>query len=843
MTRPNRIIRNIVAVALVLAGLALLAAWWVVRRPLPTLDGSLKVPGLKADVMVDRDEWGRPWIRANSVGDLVTAQGYVMAQDRLWQMDLLRRASGGDLSEIFGEVALDFDTENKTLGMREAAERAVADSSPEIRGLLEAYATGVNQYIEQRQNRLPIEFTLLRYKPKVWTPADTYLISLYMYKTLTSTWKSKLNRQWVMDKAGPERSRLLFNEDSPLDIPVLGVLPAAIAKPAGRIMAKPPQPSAGSASPVSRAKSGSASSASDAPPFAPQSWDAARGFLAQFEEQSSEIIGSNNFAVSGAHTASGKPLLANDTHLGLGVPCIWYLAHLTAPGWNVEGFALPGAPLVIIGHNDRIAWGFTNSNADVEDLYAEKFDTNNPLAYRVNGKWLAALVRRETIHVRGTADVGLDVVVTRHGPVVHREPASEGGAAYALRWTALEPGGLDFGFPLLGRARNWDEFVETTRHIAGPGQNVVYADLKGNIGFTIPAKIPIRAKGNGALPVAGYTDEFEWKGYIPFEELPRVQNPPGGIIATANARTVGAAYKYYLTDRWAGPYRTHRIYDLLIGRTGLTPEDCNAIQNDIFSMPNDFLSKQLIAAALLKDPKDPRAKGIIQGLAMWNGLATTSSVETSFLEYTRHAILHRLLSSILGDANSKYELWEPGSVYNDVWWRDKEFLAGLLKARPAAWLPSGFASYDDLLLASADDAVAQLEKKTHRRAPADWGWGRLHMLDMAHPLGRTWGLHWLLSIGPYEQGGTIDTVRAMGIGESAAPGTGHGPAMRIVADLSNFDNSLMEIATGESGQYGSANYRDQFPGWFEGRGIPAPFSETAENKSRAHHLVLMPAAQ
>ena len=839
MTRISLFARNIAAVILVLAGVALLATWWIVRRPLPTLDGSLTVPGLKAGVIVDRDEWGRPWIRANSVEDLVTAQGYVMAQDRLWQMDLLRRASGGDLSEIFGDVALDFDKENKTLGMHEAAERAVADSSPEIRGLLEAYAIGVNQYIEQRQNRQPIEFTLLRYKPKSWTPADTYLISLYMYKSLTSTWKSKLNRQWVMEKAGPERSRLLFNEDSPLDIPVVSALPATIAKPAGRILPKLSQHADGSAS---SAATGSATSAVDAPPFAPQSWDAARGFLAQFEEESSEIIGSNNFVVSGAHTASGKPLLANDTHLGLGVPCIWYLVHLTAPGWNVEGFALPGAPLVIIGHNDRIAWGFTNSNADVQDLYAETFDANNPLVYRVNGKWQTAQVRHETIHVRGAADVGLDVLLTRHGPVVYREPANEGGRAYALRWTALEPSGLDFGFPLLGRARNWDEFVETTRHIAGPGQNAVYADVDGNIGFTIPAKIPIRAKGNGALPVAGDTDDFNWKGYIPFEELPRAENPPSGIIATANARTVGAGYKYYLTDRWAGPYRTHRIYDLLMGRTGLTPEDCNAIQNDIFSMPNDFLAKQLIAATESKNPKDPRARGIIQGLTLWNGRATSGSVETSFLEYTRHALLHRLLSPILGDANSKYELWEPGSVYNDVWWRDKEFLADLLKTRPAAWLPSGYASYDELLLASADDAVAQLEKKTQSRAPADWGWGRLHTLDMAHPMGRTGFLHRLLSIGPYEQGGTIDTVRAMGIGESGAPGAGHGPAMRIVADLSNFDNSLMEIATGESGQYGSAYYRDQFPEWFEGRGIPAPFSEGAENRSRAHHLVLMPVA-
>jgi|SRR5580704_3143392 penicillin amidase len=817
MTRASRILRNFAALILVLAGIALLAAWWVVRRPLPTLDGSLTVRGLKAGVIVDRDQWGRPWIRANSIEDLVTAQGYVMAQDRLWQMDLLRRASGGDLSEIFGEVAINFDKENKTLGMREAAERAVADSSPEIRGLLESYARGVNQYIEQRRNRLPIEFALLRYKPQPWTPTDTYLISLYMYKTLTSTWRAKLNRQWVMAKAGPERSRLLFNEDSALDVPVVGALPMGTIEPEMK----------------KQAAASSSISIGDAPPFPAQEWDAARSFLAQFEEESSEIIGSNNFVVSGAHTASGKPLLANDTHLGLGVPCIWYLVHLTAPGWNVEGFALPGAPLIIIGHNDRIAWGFTNSNAEVQDLYAETFDPANPLAYRVDGEWRTASVRHETIHVRGSADVPVDVVVTRHGPIVHHEGGMDGGRAYALRWTALESGGLDFGFPVLGRARNWDEFIETTRHIAGPGQNVIYADVDGNIGFTIPAKIPIRTNGNGALPVQGDTDDFEWKGYIPFEELPRVENPAGGIIVTANARTVGAGYKYFLTDRWAGPYRTHRIDDLLNGRSGLTPNDFNTIQNDIFSIPDDFLAKQLLAIAPSKTPRDPRASAIIRGLAAWNGRATSDSVETSFLEYTRHALLHRLLVPVLGNGISRYELWEPESVYNDVWWRDKEFLDGLLRDRPAAWLPVGMATYDDLLLASADDAAAHLEKVTKSSASSDWQWGRLHQLDMAHPLGRSGFLHRLLSIGPFEQGGTIDTVRAMGVG--------HGPAMRIVSDLSNFDNSLMEITTGESGIYGSANYRDQFPEWFAGRGIPAPFTESAENKVQAHHLVLMPA--
>jgi penicillin amidase len=820
MTRATRITSNIFAVLLVLLGIALLAGWWMVHRALPKLDGSISIAGLRDGVIVDRDQWGRPWVRAKSVEDLVMAQGYVTAQDRLWQMDLLRRAAAGDLSEIFGSVAVEFDKENRTLGLRQAAERAAADSNADIRGLLDSYARGVNRYIEEHFDRLPIEFILLGYKPRAWTPTDTYLISLYMYKTLTSTWKSKLNRQWITERAGAERASELFVVDSPLDHYIVGGVAAE-------------QPHSPANVPAKRTAHDSAASG-NAPPFASPRWDAAHAFLEQFEEESSEIVGSNSFVVSGSHTASGKPLLANDTHLGLGVPCIWYVVHLTAPGWNVAGFALPGAPLVIIGHNERIAWGFTNSNADVQDLYIEQFDSEASRAYRVNGALMQADVRRETIHVRGKPDVVHEVVATRHGPIVHRDPPGEGGRAYALRWTALDPGGLDFGFPLLGRANNWDEFLEVTRHIAGPGQNTIYADVDGNIGFTIPARIPMRASGNGSLAVPGETDEFEWKGYIPFEVLPRAWNPTGGIIATANARTVGPGYKRFLSDRWAGPYRTARLNELLEGRSGLGPADCNGIQNDILSLPDKFLAEQLVLATRSNRSMDSRVKALIEKLKSWDAKATSDSGETSFVEYSRHALFHNLLAPLLGDETSKYELWEPRSIYNNVWWRDKVFLENILRTRPTAWLPKGYADYDSLLIDSANEAVAQLTKETQASDPAIWRWGRLHPLEIDHPLGRGGAFRSALSIGPVEGGGTIDTVRAMGVG--------HGPAMRFVADLSNFDNSLMEITTGESGQFASPYYRDQFPEWFEGRGIAAPFSEAATDKARVHRLFLLPAA-
>ena len=641
MQRPKRshFLINFVAVLMLAVGLCLLVAWWFTWRPLPTLDGTVELPELKNSVTVDRDSWSIPWIQASSIEDLATAQGYVVAQDRLWQMDLLRRAAGGELSEIFGKIALDVDRENRTLGLRVAADAAAARMDPFARQILEAYARGVNRYIDERRGRLPIEFTVLRYEPRAWTPADTFLISAYMWKTLTTTWKAKLNRARISALVGPERARDLFVVDSPLDHYIVGA-PELHLRPVSEAN---PDVAPAAAFSIEGLEPRLRSGESDVP----IGWRSTRNFLSQFEEQTSEIIGSNNFVVSGEHTASGKPILANDTHLAFTMPGIWYIVHLTAPGWNVEGFTFPGSPLIVIGHNDDIAWGFTNSNATVQDLYAERLNPTDPLQYQVNGYWIKATTRREVIHVKGEDDDILDVVLTRHGPIVSRDAPEHGGHAYALRWTATEPGALDFSYPLLGDATNFSEFLQTIHKIAGPGQNGVYADKNGNIGYALGAWIPIRKSGNGALPVDGSTDAGEWKGYIPSDDLPKLLNPEGGVIATANARTIGPAYKYFITDRWAGPERTARLYELLTGRRDMRPVDANAIQNDIVSAPDNFLARHLIDASEKYPPKNARTQAFIDKLKTWDGRASADSVETSFVEYTRHSLMIYLLHPFL----------------------------------------------------------------------------------------------------------------------------------------------------------------------------------------------------
>jgi penicillin G amidase len=822
-----RIVVWVLGIVVVVAGALI---WWLVYRPLPQLDGNAILPGLQNEVTVERDRWGVPHIRAKSVEDLAEAQGYVMAQDRLWQMDLLRRVARGQLSEILGGTTLAIDKDFRTLEFGRAADRDLANMDADSRTLMEAYARGVNRFIEQHRDHLPLEFSLLRYKPQPWQAADSLTITGYMYRTLTNQWQNEMDRAMVEARVGPGRSKDLFSVEAAMDHFVIG---------------DPNVPNDGSQR--TRVQTDQDDDDDDVEPDAVLKADAGGNgekpavqfpdltsalakdvgdSLLDIQSEIRQSLGSNNWVVNGTHTANGKPLLANDTHLELGLPPIWYEVHLTAPGWNVKGFTLPGAPLVIIGHNDRIAWGFTNNGADVQDLYIEKFNPSAPDEYLVHGAWTKAQVYDETIRVKNAADEHFKVVVTRHGPVVRLE----GDKGYALRWTATEPGGLANSYNALGKARNWEEFRNLMKRVWGPAQNTVYADVDGNIGYMMAARVPIRKKGHGEIPVPGDTDDYEWTGYIPFEQLPQALNPDSGLIVTANARVVGPSYKPYLTDRWEEPYRTARIYELLRDKGGLWPEDMLKVQTDTYSYPHAFLADQLSAAAKSAPPKDPRTKKLIDGLKDWNGIADADSAEVSFLEETRRAAIELLLEPYLGGETGLYT------------WRRTAFLQKILSERPAKWLPVGYKTYDELLSAAADRGVTRLVELSNKTRIDDWAWKRFDSLDMVHPLGRVPGswafsrerlLMDFLSITNKPQSGTAYSPRAAT--------KHHGPAMRFVANLGNWDDSIMLIPGGQSGQPGSAHYTDQFSYWYEGQPIYQPFSDAAEATSRKHTLTLKPA--
>jgi penicillin amidase len=539
-------------------------------------------------------------------------------------------------------------------------------------------------------------------------------------------------------------------------------------------------------------------------------------------DESNPGLGSNNWVVSGAHTQSGKPLLANDPHLDHSVPSIWYMIHLKAPGLNVSGVSLPGAPTVVIGHNEKIAWGMTNTGPDVQDLYAESFDPGAHNKYLHNGAWVAAEVRDEVIKIRRKRDYRFTVKVTRHGPII----SHTGNRDLALRWTALEPHALSALFnalPRIGLAQNWEQFTAALRDYTGPMQNFVYADMDGNIGYYAAAWVPIRKQGTGAVPMPGSTDEYDWVNYIPFEDLPHAYNPASGMIATANGRVAPDGYPYFITSYWDPPFRTARIFQLLRARKAFTVDDMLRIQTDIVSLEDKWLADQLLKASLRHQPQDPDAQYALSLLSHWDGQASMDSAATLVCEITRKALLERILRPKLGDDLSGYH-----------WGMSTTFLENVLANNWTRWLPPGDSSFGDTLMKSLEEGAKQIRSRVGSRSHDAWKWGNTILLTFYHPLGQGFPLLGrLLDVGPFPQAGTATTVKATT--------ARHGPSMRMVVDLSNLDHSVQNITLGESGQVFSPYYKDQVDAWYNGRSFPMPFSDAAVEQATVHKLVLAPA--
>ena len=560
--RAARIILWLAACGLVVLAVAALLLFHWARSPLPPLDGTLSVKGLSAPVSVTRDHQGVPTIDAASLRDLFFAQGYVTAQDRLFQMDLLRRAAAGELSEVVGDVALKHDRQQRILGIRAAAEKGIDAISAEDREHFEAYARGVNAYIESHRRDLPLEFRLLHYSPKPWTVQDSILIAYQMVETLSTSPQAALTREKVLAKLGPDFTSDLYVNSSWRDHPPTQPAPALDATPSDE---KEPPPSSVT-SLWGPYHTGAAQDLGEQP------------LLAPLFRNELFPIGSNNWVVSGAHTVSGKPLLSNDMHLGHQMPNLWYEVHLRSGDFDVAGVSLPGHPFVIVGHNRRIAWGFTNIGPTVEDAYIETF--NDASQYLTPDGWKTPETRHEVIHVKGRADVALDVQITRHGPIVSElEPGET--RKIALRWTLYD--GVRDAFFQVNSAQNWGEFRQAFSQFDAPGQNVVYADVDGNIGYQATGKIPIRAAGDGSLPVNGSDNAHEWTGYVPFDKLPSVLNPPSGIIATANGRIAPDDYPFSLSVEWEAPWRTDRIYRVLRSGKKFSAADMLSLETDIYS--------------------------------------------------------------------------------------------------------------------------------------------------------------------------------------------------------------------------------------------------------------------
>ncbi len=777
-------------------------------EPAPT---SIKLTGLRAKITVHRDERGIPYVNAGSDEDLYFGQGYVTAADRLWQMDLLRRTARGELAEILGERALEEDKRRRTFGFAQVADVEAAQASPAARALLEAYARGVNAYIDSpAPGNLPPEFQILQYKPRPWTPSDSLIIVKLFFESLSTTWRLDVMRAALADLPAEKRAALL-PETSPLDVLVVG-------KDTRRNVASTPV--------LKRPVDGYIS------------LEALHAISAdeKIQTQSLQRIGlhaealaaSNNWVVSGKHTASGKPMLANDPHLAPSAPPIWHLIHLSAPGVRVAGVSAPGLPGVVIGHNDHIAWGFTNVGPDVQDLYVEKFDPQNPARYLTPAGWQEAVVRHEEIKVRkgftdtATDTVNFDVTVTRNGPIV----LDRSGKRYALRWTALDPklNKPDI-FYAMNRARNWKEYVAALRNYTGPMQNMVYADKEGNIGYYAAGIVPVRKVGNGSTPYDGSTHDGQWVSFIPFEELPHLFNPPSGIIVTANQRVVGHDYPHFLTHSWAQPYRARRILELLQQKKKMTAADFRAVLGDVYTMAGVTFARQtakILPPSKITASSDEKLRAAVAAFDKWDGQLKVESRVAPLLAQMRVAFRTRVINAAIGEERAKFFGWSNFDTTLDR----------ILTEQAKDWLPKEFTSYADFLRACHNDARAALTKSLGTDEE-QWTWGNLVKARFPHPLAQAPLIGLQFTIPPLPQNGTSFMA-------GATVNVGAAVSMRLIADPSDWDKTQQGITTGQSGLPSSAHWSDQLEDWRAVTPRVFPFTDEAISKAAKQTLTLEP---
>ncbi len=801
---------------------ALCAAAWLyslARAALPQLDGKITVAGLSSAVSVIRDAHGVPTIEAASFDDLFFAQGYVTAQDRLWQMDIMRRFAAGDLAEILGPDLLDHDREQRILGMRVAARQAIEVASPQVRGHYQAYARGVNAYIESRGGRLPLEFRILRYLPQPWTPEDSALIAAQMVKDLSASPRHALVREKILAKLGPELTADLYVNSSRHDRPPTVMPGNSQTHGSDNDEDDEEDDDSGTGNSVTR-NSGPAPAA--LPEFP-------AGFLAREEaEVEPPVIGSNNWVVSGAHTVSGKPLLSNDMHLGHQMPNLWYEAHLRcqAFAFDVAGVTLPGLPYVIVGHNQRIAWGFTNIGPTVEDAYLETFNADGQ--YLTPAGWKTPEHRKEVIRVKGKADVVVDVVLTRHGPIVSSLVPGE-TRPIALRWTLYD--GIHNPFLEVNSAQNWEQFRQAFSAFDAPAQNVVYADVDGNIGYQATGKIPIRASGDGSLPENGSDNAHEWTSYIPFDKLPSVLNPASGVLATANSRITPAKYPYSISTGWEAPWRSGRIYRVLESGRKFSAADMLALENDIESEAERYFAEGFVYALDHATTVSARASQAAEIMRQWDGRMSADSSAPTLETRARAELTRLLLEPKLGAAPDGEKQPDGTLTWKSYQWgMQSVWLENVLENQPKRWLPAPYSNYDELLAAAVEAAV------NAREAPKElssWRWGDYNPVEIQHPvLGKIPLLRHWAGPGVRPQSGSGFTVKAVT--------RSHGPSERMTVDLSNLDESTLNVVTGEAGNFLSPYYMDQWKAWYEGSTFTLPFSKPAVDKAQAHRLMLEP---
>lgn len=765
---------------------------------LPPVEGEVRVPGLRAPVRVVRDRWGVPHIYAEDLRDLWLAQGSVAVSERLFQIEVTFRLATGRLSELFGQTTLPIDRFVRTVGWSRTAARLAGRGDEPSAEMIDAFAAGLRAGLETMPAP-PVEYAALQADP--WVPEGDqaatalYATTVLMAWTLSRGWDNDLLRAEVLERHGPEVMWALFPDvtseaeavraNKEAHDPRLALLMEAFLPPPGQ--------------------------------------------------------GSNAWVVAGSRTASGKPLLANDPHLVVQLPSPWFEAHLVGPGIDVAGVTFPFFPGVIAGHNDRVAWGFTNTDADVQDLYLERLSADGAHA-EYGGHREPVTVHREEIAVRGRHEPEvLEVRETRHGPLLDSYMVGiadpeviEGGIRrhYALRWVGAEATVEPSSVLRLDTARTWEGFRGAVERWHCPGQNILYADVDGNIGYQMAGLYPVRRAGDGSLPVPGWTDAYEWEGWVPFDELPRAFNPESGFLVTANNRMVDQGYPHALGADFVPPFRARRIAHLLAATERHDPESFARIQMDTVSLA----APQIVARLLEVEPADDRQKAALSLLGAWDFDVAADSTAAAIYEAWVGHVARRVLRPLLGEDlfEHYYARRQWGSGFHS------RVLPDLLSYPSARWFEDeGAEGRDRLLRRALGDALDEL---THTLGDdmAEWRWGTLHRVTFAGRLARLPGLEGVFTAGVFEVGGDEQTV-CQGLFE---PGSGYDavvvPSWRQILDPGDWDGCVGTHTVGQSGNPASPHFRDLLELWADGKHHPMPFSREAVEDHAESTLRVLP---
>lgn len=726
----TRIVRALNWLLLAAGLLLVFAVVWYVWLPTPKTSGELASPVSK-EVRIVRDERGVPHITAGSIEDALFAQGFATAQDRLWQMDMLRRVAAGELSEVVGKSALDSDVKSRKLRMRSIAVAWTQRMPQKDRAWVAAYARGVNHYIETNRGKWGPEFRLMGYEPRPWTMVDSMLCALQMNRTLSGNYEQDLLKRRML----------------------------ASVKDKDKV-----------------------------------------DFLFPVRSGDEPLPGSNAWAISGAHTVTGKPLLANDPHLEWSLPSTWYMVGLRAPGLNVVGASLPGVPAVVVGHNDRIAWGITALQFDNMDLYEEQVNLRTG-QYMYKGQVLNAYRETEWIAVKGEKPVQLLNLVTVHGPLI----ISDGPASFSLRWSAMAAEDAAFPIVELNQAGNWGEFRQALKRLPGPNINVIYADTAGNIGWQVAGRLPRRQGFLGDVPLDGASGTREWDGMIPFEDLPSYYNPPGGMVVSANQNPFPAGYAGTVSGYFASTHRARGITAFLNRKPKWKADDMLMVQRDVYSGFLSLVAREAVLAVERRKDANPAAAEGVRILKSWDGQTQAGQaapfVATLLYQHVRRAMVDKAAPKLVDEYKP---FIAPAAVER------------LLRQRPAGW----FADYDLMLANELADAVEEA-RRIQGRNSEKWQYGRMNEVKLDHPV---------MSLIPWAgQFFDIGTIAMSGTGTSIKATTPRlGPSMRFVADLSRWDGSQMNLPIGESGHILSGHYKDEWHAYLNGTSFPLEFDKVTD---------------